>query len=510
MQNKNKKQTEQKLPFFRGLCALTIFGLAISSFEVELRASEPNWTVQTEYETDLSVQESSERALQNTSLIFPQASQSEVEIVRPTSIQDFIKKTLAHQLTEEALNYLLEDISLYRDFQVVDSSYTIHVENTHVKNKENKNGNSNEIVVAVSIAKSKYDRLRIEISPTEMTEEGLLEEVSVMKDCFPLDVELAHIKFDFVDFLERSPLVDKILDKEPQLLAYIDSKINVVRTLQPTDQIQVLLQGRFRDGQLRKLDEVLAVKIMHRKPIDQKTDNRKTDNQKAKTDKKESYETKTYVFHKVKLDAIYDKDNHKKHSALRVASHADQKINLWFDDNHRVVSYPFLKTPTDHIIVSSGYGELRSYEVHKAIDFAAPRGTPIYAAAAGVVRKSGVGTGYGYMVHIDHKQLGSYSSLYAHMSKRLVRTGEYVQQGQLIGYVGSTGRSTGPHLHYEVRKSNRKMNPYSRSIAKSFRKGYSLQDHRPDVVSNYKKVVKMFDQLQEMPTEEVSYLHLQK
>ena len=103
-----------------------------------------------------------------------------------------------------------------------------------------------------------------------MTEEGLLEEVSVMKDCFPLDVELAHIKSDFVDFLERSPLVDKILDKEPQLLAYIDSKINVVRTLQPTDQIQVLLQGRFRDGQLRKLDEVLAVKIMHRKPIEQK------------------------------------------------------------------------------------------------------------------------------------------------------------------------------------------------------------------------------------------------
>ena len=80
----------------------------------------------------------------------------------------------------------------------------------------------------------------------------------------------------------------------------------LVRTLQPTDQIQVLLQGRFRDGQLRKLDEVLAVKIMHRKPIDQKTDN-----QKDKIDKKKSYETKTYVFHKVKLDAIYDKDNHK-------------------------------------------------------------------------------------------------------------------------------------------------------------------------------------------------------
>ena len=505
MQNKYKKQTEQKLPFFRGLCALTIFGLAISSFEVELRASEPNWTMKTEYETELPLQESSKESLQNTSLIFPQASQSQIEIKRSISIQDFMKKTLVHQLTEEAMNYLLEDIALYRDFQVVDSSYIVHVENTIV---EDTKGNVNETIVAISIAKSKYDRLRVEISPSDMTEEGLLEEVSVMKDCFPLDVELAHIKFDFVDFLERSPLVDKILDKEPQLLAYIDSKINVVRALQPTDQIQVLLQGRFRDGQLRKLDDVLAVKIMHRKPLDQESNKDKKDSHTKNSNK--SYETKTYVFHKVELDAIYDKDQHKTNSELSIASHADQKVNLWFNDNHRVVSYPFLKTPTDHIIVSSGYGELRSYEVHKAIDFAAPIGTPIYAAAAGVVRKSGVGTGYGYMVHIDHKQLGSYSSLYAHMSKRVVRTGEYVHQGQLIGYVGSTGRSTGPHLHYEVRKNNRKMNPYSRSIAKSFRKGYSLQEHRPNVISNYNKVVKMFDQLQQMPTEEVSYLHLRQ
>ena len=122
MQNQNKKQTEQKLPFFRGLCALTIFGLAISSFEVELRASEPNWTIQTEYETELSLQESSQESLQSTSLIFPQASQSQIEVGRPVSIQDFMKKMLAEQLTEDAMSYLVEDISLYRDFQVVDSS----------------------------------------------------------------------------------------------------------------------------------------------------------------------------------------------------------------------------------------------------------------------------------------------------------------------------------------------------------------------------------------------------
>ena len=64
---------------------------------------------------------------------------------------------------------------------------------------------------------------------------------------------------------------------------------------------------------------------MHRKPIDHQNRQSKTDSKKVKSDKKESYETKTYVFHKVELDAIYDKDNHKKHSALSVASHDEQK-----------------------------------------------------------------------------------------------------------------------------------------------------------------------------------------
>ena len=96
--------------------------------------------------------------------------------------------------------------------------------------------------------------------------------------------------------------------------------------------------------------------------------------------------------------------------------------------------------------VSSGYGGRRS---HKGVDIAASRGTPIYAAASGRVISSGDrGDGYGYHIRIDHGN--GYTTLYGHCSKLYVSAGSYVSQGQAIGAVGSTGRSTGNHCHFEV------------------------------------------------------------
>lgn len=87
---------------------------------------------------------------------------------------------------------------------------------------------------------------------------------------------------------------------------------------------------------------------------------------------------------------------------------------------------------------------------HRAIDIAAPIGTPVYAADNGVVLKSGYSKdGYGGRVIIDHQI--DYVTLYAHLSQALVQEGDVVQKGQLIGYVGSTGNSTGPHIHFELR-----------------------------------------------------------
>jgi murein DD-endopeptidase MepM/ murein hydrolase activator NlpD len=96
--------------------------------------------------------------------------------------------------------------------------------------------------------------------------------------------------------------------------------------------------------------------------------------------------------------------------------------------------------------------------MHAGIDLAGPVGTPIYATADGTVLRSGWNNGgYGNLIEIDHGR--GITTLYAHLSGMTVRQGEQVTRGQMIGRMGSTGRSTGSHLHYEVRIDNRPVNP---------------------------------------------------
>jgi murein DD-endopeptidase MepM/ murein hydrolase activator NlpD len=91
------------------------------------------------------------------------------------------------------------------------------------------------------------------------------------------------------------------------------------------------------------------------------------------------------------------------------------------------------------------------------VDITAPRGTPVYATADGVVAYKKAPSGYGTTVIIDHGY--SYETLYAHLSKSLVRSGQKVKRGQMIGLVGNTGFSLGPHLHYEVWRNGNPVNP---------------------------------------------------
>lgn len=123
-----------------------------------------------------------------------------------------------------------------------------------------------------------------------------------------------------------------------------------------------------------------------------------------------------------------------------------------------------MKTPVDGARMSSGYGMrwhpiLGYNKMHRGIDFAAPKGTPIVAAGHGVVEVAGVAGGYGNYIRLRHQ--GQFKTAYAHLSRfaRGIKAGAKVRQGQLIGYVGSTGRSTGPHLHYEVLMNDRHVNP---------------------------------------------------
>ncbi len=118
--------------------------------------------------------------------------------------------------------------------------------------------------------------------------------------------------------------------------------------------------------------------------------------------------------------------------------------------------------------VTSGFGNryhpiLGYVRMHAGLDLAAGYGSPIVAAADGRVVSSGWSGGYGNLVRIAHA--GSIQTMYGHMSRIVARSGAFVRQGQLIGYVGSTGLSTGPHLHYEVLKNGRPVNPTSVKLA---------------------------------------------
>ena len=113
--------------------------------------------------------------------------------------------------------------------------------------------------------------------------------------------------------------------------------------------------------------------------------------------------------------------------------------------------------------IASGFGWrndpfTKVKKFHYGMDFTAPRGTPVYATGDGVVeRADNRSTGYGNHIRIDHGY--GYTSLYAHLYKYNVRVGQKVQRGDVIGFVGSTGRSEGPHLHYEIYKDEDRINP---------------------------------------------------
>jgi murein DD-endopeptidase MepM/ murein hydrolase activator NlpD len=120
------------------------------------------------------------------------------------------------------------------------------------------------------------------------------------------------------------------------------------------------------------------------------------------------------------------------------------------------------RAPLAAATTTSSYGMrehpvLGGMKAHKGIDLAAPVGTPVYATADGTVERADWFSSYGLYVAIEHGS--DLETRYAHMSRLAVAAGQHVRKGQIIGYVGTTGRSTGPHLHYEVRVGGAAVNP---------------------------------------------------
>lgn len=214
----------------------------------------------------------------------------------------------------------------------------------------------------------------------------------------------------------------------------------------------------------------------------------------------------TLVYEELFLDGIKKRDGNiiaaefvnrgKSYRALRYTDASG--MSDYYSPDGRSMRKAFLRTPVDFTRISSRFGNryhptLKKRKNHTGVDYAAPRGTPIKAAGDGKMTFVGRKGGYGKAVIIQHG--GKYSTLYAHMSriKPGSHRGKRVKQGQTIGYVGSTGRSTGPHLHYEFRVNGVHRNPLTVKLpdAAPIKKKY-----KTDFLNKSRGLVALLDVLQ--------------
>ena len=185
-----------------------------------------------------------------------------------------------------------------------------------------------------------------------------------------------------------------------------------------------------------------------------------------------------------KIKALHMRlDNMKNQSKIQKDSYS-KLIQMAQDKSKMLASIPAIQPIPNKTLkrIASGFGYrvdpiYKTRKMHKGLDFSAPKGTKIYATGDGVIHMVKRDRwGYGTHIIIDHGY--GYTTLYGHMSKASVKKGENVKRGQVIGLVGSTGKSTGPHLHYEVAKNGVQVNPV----------GYFYNDLTSD---QYEEIVKL-------------------
>lgn len=178
------------------------------------------------------------------------------------------------------------------------------------------------------------------------------------------------------------------------------------------------------------------------------------------------------VYERIEQDGRFVKDGDilaarfinqgREYVALRYAR-ADGTVGYYSPDGHSMQK-SFLRAPLEFQRISSGFSTARLHPIlntiraHKGTDYAAPTGTPVYAAGAGRIVYRGVKGGYGNVIEIDHGQ--GIQTVYGHLSRfAAIRAGGHVEQGETIGFVGQTGLATGPHLHFEFHVNGRCVDP---------------------------------------------------
>jgi len=197
------------------------------------------------------------------------------------------------------------------------------------------------------------------------------------------------------------------------------------------------------------------------------------------------------------IKAAYFEHNNRPFYAFQFQADTLTGLTDYFDEEAKTLRKAFLKAPLNYSRISSRFSPRRFHPVqkrwkaHKGTDYAAKRGTPILATANGKVTKASYTRGNGNYVKIRHNS--TYSTQYLHMSRRAAKVGQMVKQGEVIGYVGSTGLATGPHVCYRFWKNGRQVDPYKQKLpeAKPMDK-----DLRPIYLESIEETKNALDQIE--------------
>ncbi len=361
----------------------------------------------------------------------------EEEIIKKEIVED--KKEIIQEKKEEEVATPNIKKNIDKE-QFVEKKIEILQGDTFVSILENLNFKQTKIYEIISKIEESYDLKKIKTG----------EIISVFENNF---AEIKKIEF----FKNNETIISINLDKEINLNIIELTKNSFIESKEYT-----ISESLFSDGIKNDVSSDILVKIIRLFSFD--------------LDFQRDIRVDTVVSISYEFDEIVETGrleyNDIKYASIIIDGKQLEYFKFITDDGYvdyfnrdgKNVKKSILKTPLDGARISSNFG-MRKHPIsgfnkmHKGVDFAAPTGTPIYAGGNGIVEYVGRNGGYGKYIRIRHNN--GYKTAYAHLSnyKKGISKGVRVNQGEVIGYVGSTGNSTGPHLHYEIIYQNKHINP---------------------------------------------------
>ena len=361
----------------------------------------------------------------------------EEEIIKKEIVED--KKEIIQEKKEEEVATPNIKKNIDKE-QLVEKKIEILQGDTFVSILENLNFKQKKIYEIISKIEESYDLKKIKTG----------EIISVFENNF---AEIKKIEF----FKNNETIISVNLDKEINLNIIELTKNSFIESKEYT-----ISESLFSDGIKNDVSSDILVKIIRLFSFD--------------LDFQRDIRVDTVVSISYEFDEIVETGrleyNDIKYASIIIDGKQLEYFKFITDDGYvdyfnregKNVKKSILKTPLDGARISSNFG-MRKHPIsgfnkmHKGVDFAAPTGTPIYAGGNGIVEYVGRNGGYGKYIRIRHNN--GYKTAYAHLSnyKKGISKGVRVNQGEVIGYVGSTGNSTGPHLHYEIIYQNKHINP---------------------------------------------------